>query len=152
MEHAPILFPKIPARRLDQIRSQPENSDRLRVLLDPEVGIFTRSPEFACNRSFRVQKTSKPVSIADVLKVHDFHYIEKVMAMRDSLVGTRNKTIGHFDGADTPMSEKTWEAALLAAGAAVEACDAIMAGEARNAFCAVRPPGHHAGIYGKTFH
>lgn len=58
----------------------------------------------------------------------------------------------HFDGADTAMSEKTWEAALLAAGATIEACDAVMAGEARNAFCAVRPPGHHAGIFGKTYH
>lgn len=50
------------------------------------------------------------------------------------------------------MSEKTWEAALVSAGAAIEACDAVMAGETRNAFCATRPPGHHAGIYGKTFH
>lgn len=38
-----------------------------------------------------MKKTTKPVSIADVLKVHDFHYIEKVMAMRDRLIGTRNK-------------------------------------------------------------
>ena len=50
------------------------------------------------------------------------------------------------------MSEKTWEAALLSAGATIEACDAVMAEEYRNAFCATRPPGHHAGIFGKTFH
>ena len=57
-----------------------------------------------------------------------------------------------FDGHDTAVSEKTWEASLLAAGAVIEACDAVMKEGFRNAFCAVRPPGHHAGIFGKTFH
>lgn len=51
---------------------------------------------------------------------------------------------------DTAMSAKTWELSLLASGAVIEACDKIMNGEYSNAFCAVRPPGHHAGIYGKT--
>jgi len=46
--------------------------------------------------------------------------------------------------ADTHVSPGSGEAALRAAGAAVAAVDAVMAGEARNAFCAVRPPGHHA--------
>ena len=55
-----------------------------------------------------------------------------------------------FDGHDTAVSEKTWEASLLAAGAVIEACDAVMKEGFRNAFCAVRPPGHHAGIFGKT--
>ena len=57
-----------------------------------------------------------------------------------------------FDGHDTAVSEKTWEASLLAAGAVIEACDAVMKEGFRNAFCAVRPPGHNAGIFGKTFH
>ncbi len=46
--------------------------------------------------------------------------------------------------ADTILSPGSGEAALRAAGAVVAAVDAIMAGEADNAFCAVRPPGHHA--------
>jgi acetoin utilization deacetylase AcuC-like enzyme len=45
---------------------------------------------------------------------------------------------------DTTMSPGSLEAALRAAGAAVAAVDALFAGEARNAFCAMRPPGHHA--------
>ena len=45
---------------------------------------------------------------------------------------------------DTVASPGTREAALRAAGAVVAAVDAVMAGEARNAFCANRPPGHHA--------
>ena len=45
---------------------------------------------------------------------------------------------------DTIASPGSGEAALRAAGALVAAVDAVMAGEADNAFCAVRPPGHHA--------
>ncbi|MFO0293218.1 MAG: histone deacetylase family protein [Rhodospirillales bacterium] len=46
--------------------------------------------------------------------------------------------------ADPCLGPGSGEAALRAAGAVVAAIDAVMAGEARNAFCAVRPPGHHA--------
>lgn len=47
-------------------------------------------------------------------------------------------------GADVVMSAGTLEAALRAAGGAVAAVEAVMKGEARNAFVAARPPGHHA--------
>ncbi|MEM8787161.1 MAG: histone deacetylase family protein [Pseudomonadota bacterium] len=46
--------------------------------------------------------------------------------------------------ADTHVSAGSLQAALRAAGALVAAVDAVMAGEVRNAFCAGRPPGHHA--------
>jgi acetoin utilization deacetylase AcuC-like enzyme len=45
---------------------------------------------------------------------------------------------------DTSMNPKSLDAALRAAGAVVAATDAVMAGEVKSAFCAVRPPGHHA--------
>lgn len=45
---------------------------------------------------------------------------------------------------DTAINVHSWEAILMAAGAAIDATDAVMAGEIANAFCAVRPPGHHA--------
>jgi acetoin utilization deacetylase AcuC-like enzyme len=45
---------------------------------------------------------------------------------------------------DTSMNAKSLSAALRAAGAVVSATDAVIAGDASNAFCAVRPPGHHA--------
>jgi acetoin utilization deacetylase AcuC-like enzyme len=45
---------------------------------------------------------------------------------------------------DTLVCPHTWQAALRAAGAAVAATDAVIDRQARNAFCAVRPPGHHA--------
>lgn len=45
---------------------------------------------------------------------------------------------------DTALNVHTWPAALRAAGAALAATDAVIAGDLENAFCAVRPPGHHA--------
>ena len=45
---------------------------------------------------------------------------------------------------DTLMNVHTWNAALRSAGAALAATDSVMAGKMENAFCAVRPPGHHA--------
>lgn len=48
-----------------------------------------------------------------------------------------------LDG-DTLLNSWSWKAALRAAGAAVAATDAVIAGSIDNAFCAIRPPGHHA--------
>ena len=45
---------------------------------------------------------------------------------------------------DTSINVHTWKAALRSAGAAMAATDAVIAGELENAFCAIRPPGHHA--------
>ncbi|MFZ5470964.1 MAG: histone deacetylase, partial [Myxococcota bacterium] len=45
---------------------------------------------------------------------------------------------------DTAMSEKSYDTAVLAAGAAVQAVEEVLAGRASNAFALVRPPGHHA--------
>jgi len=50
----------------------------------------------------------------------------------------------YLDG-DTAMNPYSLEAALRAAGAAVQAVDLVMTGQVENAFCNIRPPGHHAG-------
>ena len=45
---------------------------------------------------------------------------------------------------DTPVSSASYDTALLAGGGVLSAIDAVMAARVRNAFCAIRPPGHHA--------
>lgn len=61
---------------------------------------------------------------------------------------TRMKTWGKeaplWIDADTYMNEYSHRAALRAAGSVLSACEAILEGEGRSAFCLVRPPGHHA--------
>jgi acetoin utilization deacetylase AcuC-like enzyme len=70
---------------------------------------------------------------ADIALAHAESYIEKI----------KNFGVGYLDG-DTFMSENSLEAALYAAGAVIEAVDRCKSNEIHRAFCAVRPPGHHA--------
>ena len=67
------------------------------------------------------------------------HTRDHIAAMREFIAGGG----GHID-ADTVVSKGSWDASLRAAGALVEAADAVSQKRFRNAFCAVRPPGHHA--------
>ena len=71
-----------------------------------------------------------------LLRVHEASLLETVLESRPA-----NQL--ELD-ADTVLSPQSAEAALRAAGAGVAAVDAVMTGEATAAFCAVRPPGHHA--------
>jgi acetoin utilization deacetylase AcuC-like enzyme len=63
--------------------------------------------------------------------------------VQDGGDGTGDANYYPIDG-DTALNCHSWHAALRAAGAAVAATDAVIAGELDNAFCAIRPPGHHA--------
>jgi acetoin utilization deacetylase AcuC-like enzyme len=67
------------------------------------------------------------------------HPMDYVTAVRDA---SPKDGLVRLD-ADTSMSPGSFEAALRAAGGAVHAVDEVMAGRARNAFVATRPPGHH---------
>ncbi|HLK68535.1 MAG TPA: histone deacetylase [Bryobacteraceae bacterium] len=51
---------------------------------------------------------------------------------------------GYLSTGDTEVTPNSWEVAEQAVGGVLNAVDAVMGGKARNAFCAVRPPGHHA--------
>lgn len=74
---------------------------------------------------------------AELALVHDPGYIAVVR--RDHELGRVQLSTG-----DTVLSAGTLEAALLATGGVINALNAVLAGEVQNAFCAVRPPGHHA--------
>jgi acetoin utilization deacetylase AcuC-like enzyme len=74
-----------------------------------------------------------------ILLAHPKTHLEKMRA-----VGKRAlEHPTHIDG-DTVVSSGTWEAALRAVGAGLAGVDAVMGGKSANAFCQVRPPGHHA--------
>ena len=70
-------------------------------------------------------------------RIHPAWFVDRVLA------AIPKSGHGHIDG-DTQVSPESEEAAFRAAGAVVAAVDAVVGGEAGNAFCAVRPPGHHA--------
>lgn len=72
-----------------------------------------------------------------LVRVHPRDYVEKL------LQSAPESGIVHLDP-DTAMCPGTLQAALRSAGAGVLATDLVMSGEVENAFCAVRPPGHHA--------
>lgn len=77
------------------------------------------------------------VTREQLLRVHDAAYIDSIVAAAP-VAG-----IISLDG-DTLMNPYTYPAALRAAGAVVLAVDLVMTGKVENAFCNVRPPGHHA--------
>ncbi len=81
---------------------------------------------------------AREVTLEALLRVHSAAYVQSVFdkSPQSGLVD--------LDG-DTAMNSCSLSAALHAAGAAVDAVDLVMSGAAENAFCNIRPPGHHAG-------
>jgi acetoin utilization deacetylase AcuC-like enzyme len=73
----------------------------------------------------------------EVLYCHSRAYLE--MVRRDIAHGVRELSTG-----DTAIGSRSLDVALAAAGGVMNAVDAVMSGSVSNAFCAVRPPGHHA--------
>ncbi len=78
----------------------------------------------------------KPAKLADIELVHTADYIRFVEA-------EIKRGATHLD-ADTTVRPKSWEAALMAAGAGTMGVDQVLSGEYNSAFIACRPPGHHA--------
>jgi acetoin utilization deacetylase AcuC-like enzyme len=79
-------------------------------------------------------------------QVHDYQYVERISRLTSS-IPDHPSAVAQLDG-DTTVSRWSFEAALRAAGSVCEAVDKVVSGECRNSFCAVRPPGHHAGPSG----
>ncbi len=72
----------------------------------------------------------------EILRVHTSEYVQKIKEMSD--------TQGGDAGEATPFGPGSHEIALLAAGGAITALDAVLDGNVDNAYALVRPPGHHA--------
>jgi acetoin utilization deacetylase AcuC-like enzyme len=109
-------------------RGHPERPARLGAVLD---GLDAAGLGDAL-----VRVEPRPATRAELERVHPAAHLDRLEAF--CRAGG-----GHLD-ADTTAGPGSWEVALLAAGAGVDAVDRLAAGEADAAFCAVRPPGHHA--------
>jgi acetoin utilization deacetylase AcuC-like enzyme len=105
----------------------PERPERLRAVVDAldDAGL-----DLAPNDAPLVEE-------ADLLRVHDAAYLAAIADAAPS------QGVVHLD-ADTSMSAGSLAAARRAAGAVVQAVRDVAAGRTERAFCAVRPPGHHA--------
>jgi acetoin utilization deacetylase AcuC-like enzyme len=103
----------------------PERPARLEAILERLKGLDL----------LRLEAAAAPAEALH--RVHDPAYVARVKKACEAGDAT-------IDTPDVPLSARSYEAALVAAGAGVAAVDAVMDGRARNAFCAVRPPGHHA--------
>ena len=125
---ATLLYTHPACLEHDPGRHHPEAAARLKAVLGA-----LDDPKFA-----GLERREAPAAaLDDLLRVHSLHHVEWILA---AIPNSGRVAID----ADTILSSASGEAALRAAGAATAAVDAVVAGEADNAFCAVRPPGHHA--------
>jgi acetoin utilization deacetylase AcuC-like enzyme len=74
---------------------------------------------------------------ADIALVHDPEYLRKIET------GCRRGDLT-LDAEDTYLNRHSYTIALLSAGGAIAGAEAVISGTVRRAFCAIRPPGHHA--------
>lgn len=80
---------------------------------------------------------------AETAQIARVHADSAIAMVRDHCAALAESAYYTIDD-DTSLNRHSWNAALHAAGAAIAATDAVIAGEIENAFCGVRPPGHHA--------
>src|SRR5262245_26605091 len=112
----------------DPGRGHPERPDRLRA-----IEARLRSPGLGDELAVR---EARAATEQELLALHTTEHVERVR-QACALAPLA------LDG-DTTVSSGSWNAALRAAGGVLEACERVLAGRWTNAFCAVRPPGHHA--------
>ena len=117
----------------DMGRGHPECPQRLDAIADHLL---------ATGLDIALDHKDAPLATLDQLeRAHTTGY---VLQLKDVLEQVRDAGVPKALDPDTMACPGTWQAALRAAGAAVAATDDVIGGRARNAFCAVRPPGHHA--------
>jgi len=80
---------------------------------------------------------SRRAELSEIALCHEPGYVEYVL----KLIASGETELA---GGDVSVCEESGEVALHAAGGVIDAVNAVLAGRVQNAFCAVRPPGHHA--------
>jgi acetoin utilization deacetylase AcuC-like enzyme len=126
-----ILLDDLYMRHLAGVSGHPERPERIAAVREglERAGLL--------GKLLRIEP--RRATDAEILRVHTSDYLALVRSELADLKAPAELSTG-----DTTVSEASWEVALNAAGGVLNAVDAVMTGKARNAFCAVRPPGHHA--------
>ena len=120
-------------RRHDMGRGHPECPQRLDAIHDHLLAT-----------GLDVALEFRDAPAVDLREVEHAHSSGYVAELKDVLEQVQRSGEPRALDPDTLACPDTWRAVLRAAGAAVAATDAVLDGEVDNAFCAVRPPGHHA--------
>jgi len=79
---------------------------------------------------------------ADQRWIEAVHHVRYILRFEEACIWG----LPDFDHQDNSICRETYDIALLAAGGVLKAIDKVMEGEVKNAFCAIRPPGHHAEV------
>lgn len=127
------FFSHSDCRAHDMGRGHPECPERLDAISDHLI---------ASGLDIAIDRRDAPLAqLSDLQLAHTRSYIDEIGDLLQQVEATGER---RSVDPDTAVNPGTWRAALRAAGAAIAATDAVIDGTAENAFCAVRPPGHHA--------
>ncbi len=108
------------------------------------VYITQRIKQFLDGSGLTAQMQSIPARVANEEELAVFHTREYIAGVRAHVEGGPMKgDWGEIEN-DTPLSRGSFDAAIFAAGGAMNAVQSVMNGEVRNAYALLRPPGHHA--------
>ncbi len=127
------FYSHIDCRAHDMGHGHPECPERLDAIHDH---LISSGVDIAVD-----QRDAPLANVSDIELAHTHSYVAE---LRDALEQAASSGERRAFDPDTSCNAGTWRAALRAAGAAVAATDAVLDGEVENAFCAIRPPGHHA--------
>jgi acetoin utilization deacetylase AcuC-like enzyme len=129
-----VFFSHSDCRGHDMGPGHPECPQRLDAITDHLLAT-------GLDVALRFRDDAPPATPEQIERAHSTHYVTEI---HDLLEQVRLAGTPRALDPDTIAGPGTLAAALRAAGAAVAATDEVLAGRASNAFCAVRPPGHHA--------
>ena len=106
--------------------------------------ITQRIKQFLDGSGLTARMQSIPARAANEDELAVFHTPEYIAGVRAHVDGGPMKGVWGEIESDTPLSRRSFEAAIFAAGGAMNAVQSVMNGEVRNAYALLRPPGHHA--------
>ncbi|MEO7548029.1 MAG: histone deacetylase family protein [Ramlibacter sp.] len=125
-------------RKHEMGRGHPECPERLDAIEDRLL---------ASGVGDALDRREAPLAVlGDIQLAHDPQLVGALQEMNQQLaqhIAQGGRGYAQIDP-DTSLNAHTWDAVLRASGAVIAATDAVINGELENAFCAVRPPGHHA--------